>query len=170
MQIENFVAKGKAHYDWKEMMASERHRERVNDILRTEELHQAKQLAHSRRELEKALEYPLTQFDVDFRTGTVYWPTLVAGPRYAKYRAEVNHLMADMMRNGAISARANRERLAQVCHDFRRQLRADFEVHLAKQLDSVQAEYAAAERLIKGLRYTPVVMSQAAAIDTVSMR
>jgi hypothetical protein len=168
MRIRNFLYKGQAHYEWKEMMADSRHRARINDMLRTEELHRAKQLVESRRELEKALEYPLSEFDIDFRTGTIYWPAIVAGPRYARYRVELNDLMADIMRNGSFTSPSSRDRLIELCHNFRRQLQADLNADLGRDLAVVQAQYDAVQRLIKGLRYTPVVMAQAS-IDTFSM-
>lgn len=168
MRIRNFLYKGQAHFEWKEMMSESRHRARINDILRTEELHRAKQLVESRRELEKALEYPLSEFDVDFRTGTVYWPALVAGPRYAKYRAELNDLMADIMRNGSFTSPSSRQRLTDLCNQFRRQLQDDLNADLGRDLAMVQAQYEAVQRLLKGLRYTPVVMAQAS-INTLSM-
>lgn len=167
MRLDNFLNKGKAHYEWKNMITDYNHQERVNRIVRREELHQLKQLSNSRRELRAAMEYPLSENEVNFRTGMVYWPAVVAGPRYAAYRVELNELMAEMLQDGSA---ANRERLKKLCHDFRRQVRADFEADMAKDLPSVQAEYAAVERLLKGLRYTPVVISQSAPSDTLSMR
>lgn len=170
MRLDNFIHLGKTHYEWKQMRADYTHQERVSRIVRSEELYQLKQLSESRRELREALQYPLSENEVDFLTGTVYWPALVAGPRYAQYRVALNELMADIMLNSSQSSSADRQRLTKLCHEFRRQLRADFATHLAKDLPAVQAEYAAVERLIKGLRYTPVVMAQTATSDTFSMR
>lgn len=170
MRLDNFINLGKTHFEWKNMITDYNHQERVNRIVRREELHQLKQLSQSRQDLRAALEYPLSENEVDFSTGTVYWPALVAGPRYAEYRVALNELMADMLRNGAAATAADRQQLNKLCNDFRRQVRADFEAHVAKSLPSVQAEYSAVERLLKGLRYTPVVMSQVVPSDTLSMR
>lgn len=170
MRLDNFVNLGKTHFERKKMISDYNHEERVDRIVRSEELYQVRQWKESRQELREALEYPLSQNEVDFRTGTVYWPALVAGPRYANYRVELNQLLANMMRNGSPSTSADRQRLTQLCQEFRRQLRADLAAHMSKDLPSVQAEYDAVERLIKGLRYAPVVMAQVAPVDTFSMR
>jgi hypothetical protein len=163
MSLDNYLKKTKTYIVRNEMLDDFRHRERINRITRREELRQLKQVD----ELREALQYSLTEFDVNFQTGTVYWPALVAGPRYAEYRHELDALMATMLTSGS-DVEMHREKLVSLCNEFRHRLHQDRLTDPTAKLDSVQAEYAAADRLLKGLRYTPVVLSSTS--DLISMR
>lgn len=167
MRMENFLKKAKTHFEWKELMAAERHQKWMNDKIRKEEKYLARAWSESRKEMREAAENPLSEFDVDFQTGMIYWPSMVASPRYAQYRQEIEQLTADILTGSGYTTIADRERLKQVCQDLRQQLRKDLDSEL-KSIPSVQAELSSVERLIKGLRYTPVVMAQASA-GTISM-
>lgn len=163
MSMDNYLKRTHTYIVRSEMLDDYRHRDRINRIARKEELRQIKQLS----QLREALDYSLTEFDVNFQTGTVYWPALVAGPRYAEYRRQLDTLMAAMLRGGP-EVDLQRERLVSLCNEFRHQLTQDRLADPNAKIDTVKAEYAAADRLLKGLRYTPVVLGSSA--DMISMR
>jgi hypothetical protein len=163
MSLDNYLNKTRTYIVRNELLDDFRHRERVQRITRREELRQLKQVD----QLREALDYSLSEFDVNFQTGTVYWPALVAGPRYAEYRRQLDALMAEMLSGGA-DVEMNRERLVSLCNEFRHQLYQDRLADPTSDVESVKAEYAAAERLLKGLRYTPVVLGSN--VEMVSMR
>ena len=163
MQMDNHLKMTSSYIVRQQMLDDFRHQERIDRITRTQQLRQLKEID----KLRKALDYALTEFDVDFQTGTVYWPALVAGPRYAEYRRELDHVIADILSRGTITD-ANREKLVSLCNQFRHQLHHERLDDPHGEVESVQAEYAAADRLLKGLRYTPVVIHSNA--NLVSMR
>lgn len=170
MHMMNQLFKTDAAFARKQKIRDYYHEDRVARLMHTEELHRLRQVAEARRDLEKALEYPLTEFDVNFRTGAVYWPALVSGPRYAKYRAELNDLMALILRNGAFSTVAVRERLKDLCNEFRDQLQKDLAMQLADEMSTVGDQYEDVRQLLYGLRYSPVVMTHSMASESLSMR
>jgi hypothetical protein len=163
MSLDNYLKKTQTYIVRNEMLDDFRHRERINRIARREELRQLKQVD----QLRTALDYSLSEFDVNFQTGTVYWPALVAGPKYAEYRQQLDSMMAAMLTSGT-DVEAHREELVSLCNEFRHQLYQDRLADPNAKLDSVKAEYAAADRLLRGLRYTPVVLGSNT--DMLSMR
>jgi hypothetical protein len=154
MSLDNYLKKTQTYIVRNEMLDEFRHRERINRIARRDQLRQLKEVD----QLREALDYSLTEFDVNFDTGTVYWPALVAGPRYASYRRQLDTLMAAMLTDGS-AGQTHREKLITLCNEFRHQLYQDRLDDPHAKITSVKAEYAAADRLLKGLRYTPVVLN-----------
>jgi hypothetical protein len=163
MSLDNYLKKTQTYIARNEMLDEFRHRERVNRIARRDELRQLKRVD----QLRTALDDSLSEFDVNFHTGTVYWPALVAGPRYAEYRRQLDILMAAML-TGATDVDSQRDKLVSLCNEFRHQLHQDRLSDPNAKIESVQAEYAATDRLLKKLRSTPVVLSSPA--DLISMR
>lgn len=163
MSLDNYLKKTQTYITRNEMLDEFRHRERINRLVRRDQLRQLKEVD----QLREALDYSLTEFDVNFNTGTVYWPALVAGPRYATYRRQLDRLMAAML-TGDSASEEHRERLTSLCNEFRHQLYQDRLADPNAKVASVKAEYAAADRLLKALRYTPVVLGSTS--DLLSMR
>ena len=54
--------------------------------------------------------------------------------------------MSKILVSGMVTSE-ERETLASLCNEFRQQLHADLQAETASDLDSVQAEYAAVDRL-----------------------
>jgi hypothetical protein len=154
MSLDNYLKKTQTYIVRNELLDEFRHRERVNRISRRDQLRQLKQVG----ELREALDDSLSEFDVNFHTGTVYWPTLVAGPRYAEYRRQLDTLMAALL-TGTGDLEAHREKLVSLCNEFRHQLYQDRLNDPHAKEESLKAEYAATDRLLKRLRYTPIVLS-----------
>jgi hypothetical protein len=164
MHIDNALNLTKAQFERKRMIASYYHQDRIDRIVRREELRQLKSI----EELRDALDNPLNEYDVNFQTGSVYWPALVAGPKYSQYRRELDLLASKILVSGSRATATDREELVSLCNKFRQQLREDMQAEVAKDLPSVKAEYAAVDRLLKGLRSAPLVMAEAP-VNTVSM-
>lgn len=163
MHLDNALKLTSAQFERKQMISDYHHNKRVERIVRREQLRQLKSV----EELREALDYTLTEYDVDFATGTVYWPALVAGPKYAEYRKSLDRLASKVLTGEATTE--DREEFVTVCNKFRHQLTQDREVDVEKDSPSIQAEYEAVSRLLKGLKMAPVVMAQAP-IETFSMR
>jgi hypothetical protein len=163
MHLDNALKLTSAQLERKQIIADYHHHKRVERIVRREQLRQLKSV----EELREALDYTLTQYDVDFATGTVYWPALVAGPKYAEYRKSLDRLASKVLTGEATAE--DREEFVTVCNKFRHQLTQDLQADAEKESPSIQAEYEAVSRLLKGLKMAPVVMAQAP-IETFSMR
>jgi hypothetical protein len=163
MHLDNALKLTSAQFERKQIIADYHHNKRVERIVRREQLRQLKTV----EELREALDYTLTEYDVDFTTGTVYWPALVAGPKYAEYRKSLDSLASKVLTGEATAE--DREEFIAVCNKFRHQLTQDLQADAEKDSPSIQAEYEAVSRLLKGLKMAPVVMAQAP-IETFSMR
>jgi hypothetical protein len=163
MHLDNALKLTSVQFERKQIISDYFHNKRIERIVRREQLRQLKSI----EELREALDYTLTEYDVDFTTGTVYWPALVAGPKYAEYRKSLDRLASKVLTGEATTE--DREEFVTVCNKFRHQLTQDREVDVEKDSPSLQAEYEAVSRLLKGLKMAPVVMAQAP-IETFSMR
>jgi hypothetical protein len=164
MWLDNSLKLTETHFERKRMIANYYHQGRIDRYVRKNELYQFKQID----QLKKALEYPLTEFDVNFKTGTVYWPALVAGPRYAEFRRQVDRLVGNMLQSSGVNP-AEEEALATLCNKFRHELYKELLEDQTINHPAVKAEYVSASRLLKGLRYTPVVLTNAP-VNMISMR
>jgi len=114
------------------------------------------------RELELATKYQLARHEVDPTTGAIYWPAWIAGPRYAAHRQEIEQLMDQIVRYGYVTNQNFLDHLTQACNAFRQQLQAELREELTSgdAVDQyVRNEYARADRFLKGVRYTPLVLA-----------
>ena len=75
MNLDNSLKLTNTHFERKRMIANYYHQDRIDRIVRREQLRQLKSVDR----LRDALDNPLSEYDVDFSTGSVYWPALVAG-------------------------------------------------------------------------------------------
>jgi hypothetical protein len=162
MAMENKVNKTAYYIKRKQLLAEYHELERLRKLVRRAE---SQELLRA-RERERAENYQLSSHQWNSATGAIYWPTLVAGPRYAAHRAELERLLGESVRYGVSDD--FREELAQACRKFRDQLRQDFLTDQPAADSSLHAEYAGVERLLKGLRHVPD-QPTSPAVDTLSM-
>ncbi|TWU22581.1 hypothetical protein [Bythopirellula polymerisocia] len=140
------------------------HSERIARKLHTLELRQVNRML----ELQEALEYQLTDYDLDWETGTVYWPAMASSPQFARHRQEVERMMARITAYGSYVPEQERTKLAKACDRFRDTLYQEMLARGGNKVPTVRAEYDAVARLLKGLEYSPVLLSQASG-ETLSM-
>jgi len=123
----------------------------------------AKNEARSRekyeRDLELASTYRLSGYEFNWQTGAIYWPALVAGPRYAQHRKELAILISQAVRSGEADSRAYCRKITKACGAFRKQLLKN----AAQDHTLTHGEYTAMQRYLQGLKYTPLLMAQASA-------
>ena len=134
------------------------HSERSARKLHTLELRQLNRML----ELQEALEYQLSEYDLNWETGTVYWPAMAASPQFAKHRQEVERVLARITSYGSYVPESERTKLAKACDRFRATLYKEMLARGGNKVPSVRAEYDEVARLLKGLEYSPVLLAQAA--------
>ncbi|QEG37343.1 hypothetical protein [Bythopirellula goksoeyrii] len=155
--LDNKVKHVRTAFAVKDTRRDHYHSDRIARKLHTLELRQVNRML----ELQEALEYQLTDFDLDWETGTVYWPTMAASPRFARHRQEVERVMARIAAYGSYVPEIERTKLSQACDQFRDTLYKEMLARGGDKVPTVRAEYDAVSRLLKGLEYSPVLLSQA---------
>ncbi len=110
-----------------------------------------------RKYLDLAYTYYLDEFEFNWQTGAIYWPSTVAGPRYALHRQRLSRLIDQAIRYGMADSQICRAEIKQACDIFRKQLTDD----ATKAGLSARDEYSTAKRFLLGLKYAPYLMSQA---------
>ncbi len=140
------------------------HSDRIARKLHTLELRKVNRML----ELQEALDYQLSDFDLDWETGTIYWPAMAASPRFAQQRHEVERVMARIASYGNYVPEIERTKLSKACDSFRDTLYQEMLSRGGNKIPTVRAEYDAVARLLKGLEYSPVLLSQASG-QTLSM-
>ncbi len=162
--LDNKVKHVKTAFLVKDTRRDHYHSERIARKLHTLELRQVNRMI----ELQEALEYQLTDYDLDWETGTVFWPAMAASPRFAQHRQEVERLMSRIAAYGSYVPELERTKLAKACDRFRDTLYQEMLARGGNKVPTVRAEYDAVARLLKGLEYSPVLLSQASG-ETLSM-
>ena len=115
---------------------------------------------------ELARTYRLNEYQFNWETGTIYWPTIVASPRYAKHRERLNVLLDRMIRYGDSDYALQSDEIVKVCAQFGHQLREDF----AQDHPSTRQEYADMQRFLLGLKYAPVLLQNGNSSPALAMR
>ncbi len=111
--------------------------------------------------LDLAHTYRLDQFEFNWETGAIAWPSLVAGPRYAQHRKKIAWLMDRTVHYRMADDRFLRDEIARACQEFRDQLRQE----AAEDHPSAQDEYLAMQRFLLGLKYSPYLMANTSMRD-----
>jgi len=115
---------------------------------------------------ELARTYRLNEYQFNWETGAIYWPSIAASPRYAEHRARLDELMARVIRYGDSGYGFDNEEIIKVCQRFRTQLREDF----AQAHPSTRQEYSDMQRFLLGLKYAPVLLQNGDSPETLAMR
>ena len=153
LHYENELKKTATALMRKQMLSDYREQERQK---RLDRLESAKQLAYE-KEMELARKYRLNEFEFNWTTGAIYWPTLVAGPRYEFHRKQVAEIVDRMFRYNDINNQRYQAALADAVSEFRKQLREDAEL----DHPSTRDDYVAMLGFLQGLKYAPMLMAQA---------
>lgn len=116
--------------------------------------------------LELAHTFRLNEYQLNWETGAIYWPALVASPRYAKHRERLEVLLDRVVRYGQPHSSFDSEEIAKVCQQFRNQLKKDF----AQDHPSTRQNYSDMQRFLLGLKYAPVLIQSGETLPTLAMR
>jgi hypothetical protein len=162
-RLENEVKLTETALKIKDLKRDHYHANRLARKLNKLELEQLKHLDS----LEQALDYQLTDYDLNWQTGTIYWPASVASPHYARHRQEIERLMARVVRSGSYVPESTREAIAKACNRFRHRLYQDMLSRGGAKDPAFRSEYDRVVHLLKGLQYSPVLLAEAAA-DTLA--
>ena len=113
--------------------------------------------------LQEALEYQLDDFDIDWSTAMIYWPAAASSPRYGTHRQRIEQLMAQIAHRETYVPLKLQADLAKACSKFRSELHRDLQAEAAgmEEIASLQAEFDEVEHLLKGLRYSPLLLAEA---------
>ena len=131
---------------------------------RAQRKQQSKQLwAEKYQEL--ARTYKLNEYQFNWESGAIYWPALVASPRYAQHRERLDVLMHRLVNYGPSRYGYETDEITKVVTEFRKQLKDDF----ANDHPSTQREYSDMQRFLLGLKYAPVLL-QSGGLQTFAMR
>lgn len=115
---------------------------------------------------ELARTYRLNEYQMNWETGSIYWPALVSSPRYAQHRERLDVLMHRVVRSGQSRYSYDSDEIARVCQDFRNQLKQDA---LADH-PSMRQQYSDMQRFLLGLKYAPVLIESGEPLPTLAMR
>ena len=115
---------------------------------------------------ELARNYRLNEYQFNWETGAIYWPSLVASPRYAKHRERLEVLLERVVRYDRSNYHYDNDEIVKVCQKFRSQLRDDF----AQTHPSTRQEYADMQRFLLGLKYTPILLQGESNSPALAMR
>lgn len=115
---------------------------------------------------ELARTYRLNEYQFNWETGAVYWPSIVASPRYAKHRERLDVLMDRVIRYGDSNYGFDSDEIVKVCERFSNQLREDF----ANDHPSTRQEYRDMQRFLLGLKYAPVLLQSSTDSPALAMR
>lgn len=162
MNYENELNKTASALTRKKMLNDFRDYEKQRRLDRKEE---SKQLwAEKYQEL--AVTYKLNEYQFNWETGAIYWPSLVASPRYSQHRVRLEVLMHRLVNYGPSRYGYEANEIAKVVSEFRKQLKDDF----ANDHPSMQQEYSDMQRFLVGLKYAPVLLQSGGNLQTVAMR
>ena len=162
MHYENELNKTATALTRKKMLSDFRDYEKQR---RLERKAQSKQLwAEKYQEL--ARTYKLNEYQLNWETGAIYWPSLVASPRYAKHRERLDVLMHRLVTYGESRYGHEADEIAKVVSEFRKQLKDDF----ASDHPATQQEYSDMQRFLLGLKYAPVLLQNGGGVQTFAMR
>ncbi len=115
---------------------------------------------------ELARTYRLNEYQLNWETGAIYWPALMASPRYAKHRERLDVLLDRVVRYGDASYGYDSDEIAKVCQQFRNQLKEDF----AQDHPSTRHDYSDMQRFLLGLKYAPVLLQSDETLPALAMR
>jgi len=152
LDYDNYLKRGETAFARKQMVDEYRDYKRQ----RTLDRRRAGEQFREQREQELAQTYRLSQFEVNLESGAVYWPTLVAGPRYAAYRRNVELVLHQVIRYGRVDSPFLRDQLRTACDAFRHQLRKEFQNDEQHKLLLVKQQYSEMDRFLLGLQYVPM--------------
>jgi hypothetical protein len=113
---------------------------------------------HDERDLGLAETYRLTDYEFNWATGSIYWPTWVASPRFAAQRHRIAVIVDQMYRYDLAGDKFYREELVRACDTLRDQLRDDAKSHKELTVE----EYLRAQRFLVGLKYMPHLLEPSA--------
>lgn len=162
MHYENELNKTASALTRKKMLSDYRDYERQRRLERKE---QSKQLWAAKYE-ELARTYKLNEYQLNWETGAIYWPSLVASPRYATHRERLDVLMHRLVNYGQSRYGYEADEIARVVGEFRQQLKDDF----ANDHPATQQEYSDMQRFLLGLKYAPVLLQGDGQVQTFAMR
>ena len=155
MRYDNYLKKTATALARKQMLNDYRDYERQRKLNRREE---AKQLSYEKN-LEMAQKYRLDDFEFNWTTGAIYWPTVAASPRYAHHRQKLEVLMSRVVRYGGADSVRYQNEIVAACNAFR----ADLKEAAEQDHPSTHDQYVVMQRFLQGLKYAPVLMAQAPA-------
>ncbi|MCA9231035.1 MAG: hypothetical protein KDA57_10305 [Planctomycetales bacterium] len=162
MRYDNKLKKTATALTRKRMLDAYREYEKA---LKRGQLEEAKQLWEEKYS-ELAQTYRLDEYQFNWATGAIYWPTRAASPRYAKHRQEIGMLIERIVRYGAASDTFIQDELTEAVESFRSQLRAD----AVEDDPSTREDYLAMQRYLVGLKYTPYLLGYSPAPKQLAMK
>jgi len=162
LQYKNELQKTATALTRKKMLSDFRDNERQRRADRKEH---AKELWQEKYQ-ELARTYRLNEYQFNWETGAIYWPSLVASPRYAKHRERLDVLLDRVIRYGNTNYSFQSDEIVKVCEQFRSQLREDF----AQDHPSTRGEYGDMQRFLLGLKYAPILLESVSASPALAMR
>jgi hypothetical protein len=158
LNYDNHLKKTAAAITRKQLLADYRQYERNQKQARRELARQRQR----QQDFENVQDYRLTNFEFNWTTGAIYWPTFVASPRYAAHRYELERLMHDVVHVGGLNEELFESRAAILAEKFRDRLRSDFEVDPERNLRSVREAYLDTQRFLLGLKFAPAFIANQA--------
>ncbi len=132
---------------------------------RSDRKEQSKQLWQEKYQ-ELARTYRLNEYQFNWKTGAIYWPSLVASPRYAKHRERLDVLLDRVVRYGESANGFASNEITKICLQFRNQLKENF----AQDHPSTRQEYSEMQRFLVGLKYAPVLLRNGETSPALAMR
>lgn len=162
MHYDNELKKTASALTRKKMLNDFRDYERQRRFQRKQ---QSKQLWEEKYQ-ELARTYRLNEYQFNWETGAIYWPALVSSPRYAQHRQRLDILLDRVVKYGQTQYGYESDEIAQVCQDFRNQLKAD----AAADHPSTRQQYSDMQRFLLGLKYAPVLIQSGGHTPTLAMR
>jgi len=162
LHYENELKKTASALTRKKMLNDFRDYERQRRFERKE---QSKQLWQEKYQ-ELARTYRLNEYQFNWETGAIYWPALVANPRYVRERERLEILLDRVVRYGESHSHYDRDEIVKVCNLFRNRLREDF----SEVPPTARSEYAAMQRFLLGLKYAPLLLQGEAHPQALAMR
>ena len=142
----------------KQLLADYRQYERDQKQARRELARQRQR----QQDLENAQDYRLSNYEFNWTTGAIYWPTFVASPRYAAHRYELERLMYDVVHDGEYHEELFERRAAMLAEKFRDRLRSDYDADPKRNLPSVREDYLDTQRFLLGLKFAPTLIANQA--------
>jgi hypothetical protein len=161
LAMQNKVNKTTYYIQRKQLLTNFWELERLRKVVRRREAQELMPV----RERQRAEEYQLSDYEFDQETGMIYWPALLASPRYAHYRHSIEEQLAQLFRYGSFISKKDCENIARSCDKFGFQVWEDLIKREGLDYESASQEYSSSKRLLKGLRYAPVLMADSDHVD-----
>ena len=152
LHYDNYIKRGETALARRQTVDAYRDYKRQRKLARRKRGEQLRK----QRDQQLARRYTLGEFEFNHETGTIHWPALVAGPRYSDLRTNTEIALHHIIATDSLEDAYYRKLLAKACKAFHRQLWEDYKTDVGKDSLLVKQEYAAMHRLLKGIKYLPI--------------